>query len=169
MQLVVGRIARAHGVGGEVSVEVRTDDPDARFAVGSTLETEPAEKGPLTVQRARWHSGRLLVRFDEVVDRDAADALRNTLLVVDSATSAAIDDEDEFWDHDLIGLRVLLLDGSELGRVAEVLHPPGSDVLVVNVGEDREVLVPFVRSIVPEVDVRRGHVVVDPPDGLLDL
>jgi 16S rRNA processing protein RimM len=169
VQLVVGRIARAHGVGGEVSVEVRTDDPDVRFAVGSRLETDPAERGPLTVQRARWHTGRLLVRFDEVVDRDSAEALRNTMLVVDSATSAPLDDDNEFWDHDLIGLRVLTLDGTELGRVADVLHPPGSDVLAVQVSDDREVLIPFVRSMVPEVDVRRGHVVVDPPDGLLEL
>lgn len=169
MQLVVGRIARAHGVGGEVSVEVRTDDADTRFAIGSTLETDPAEKGPLTVQRARWHAGRLLVRFDEVVDRDAADALRNTLLVVDSSTSAAIEDVDEFWDHELIGLRALMLDGTELGRVVDVLHPPGSDVLAVTAADDREFLIPFVRRIVPEVDVRRGHLIVDPPDGLLEL
>jgi 16S rRNA processing protein RimM len=169
VQLVVGRIARAHGVGGEVSVEVRTDDPDVRFAVGSRLDTDPAERGPLTVQRARWHTGRLLVRFDEVIDRDSADALRNTLLVVDSATSAPLGDADEFWDHDLIGLRALTLDGTELGRVVDVLHPPGSDVLAVHDREDREILIPFVRAIVPEVDVRRGHVVVDPPDGLLEL
>ena len=169
MQLVVGRIARAHGIGGEVSVEVRTDDPEARFAVGSRLETDPPERGPLTVQRARWHTGRLLVRFDEVGDRDAAEALRNTLLVVDSATSAPLTDSDEFWDHDLVGLRVLTVDGVELGRVVDVLHPPGSDVLAVQAADEHEVLIPFVRSMVPEVDVRRGHLVVDPPDGLLEL
>jgi 16S rRNA processing protein RimM len=169
VQLVVGRIARAHGVGGEVSVEVRTDDPDLRFAVGSRLDTDPADRGPLTVQRARWHTGRLLVRFDEVVDRDAAEALRNTLLVADSATSTPLDNADEFWDHDLIGLRALTIDGAELGRVVDVLHPPGSDVLSVQAADDREILIPFVRSIVPEVDLRRGHLLVDPPDGLLEL
>jgi len=169
VQLVVGRIARAHGIGGEVAVEVRTDLPDERFAVGVRVETDPPERGPLTVRRARWHSGRLLVSFDEVTDRTGAEGLRGTLLVADSSTSPVADDPDEYWDHQLIGLAALTVTGEPLGTVDDVLHPPGADLLVVRRPDGAELLVPFVRAIVPEVDVTRGHVVVDPPDGLLQL
>ena len=169
MQLVVGRIARAHGVGGEVAVEVRTDSPELRFAVGARVETDPAERGPLTVRRTRWHSGRLLVSFDEVPDRTVAEELRGTLLVADSATSPPVDDPEEFWDHQLIGLAALSVVGDRLGEVEDVLHAPAGDLLVVRTPAGGELLVPFVRAIVPDVDVTRGHVVVDPPDGLLDL
>ena len=168
MQLVIGRIARAHGIAGEVSVDVRTDSPDLRFAPGSRIDTEPAERGPLTVSRARWHSGRLLVAFESVADRTGAEALRGTLLVADSASSPPVDD-DEFWDHDLIGLEVASVAGEPVGVVADVLHPPGSDLLAVTRPDGSEVLVPFVRSIVPTVDVAARRLVVDLPDGLLDL
>jgi 16S rRNA processing protein RimM len=168
VQLVVGRIAKAHGVGGEVSVDVRTDNPDDRFAIGVTLDTDPAEHGPLTVERARWHSGRLLVGFRSVSDRSAAEQLRGTMLVVDSATSGLTGDADDFWDHDLIGLRAETPDGRSLGRVTDVLHPPGPDLLSIDV-EGQDVLVPFVAAIVPVVDVVSGRVVIDPPEGLLDL
>lgn len=169
MQLVVGRVARAHGVGGEVAVEVRTDSPDVRFVIGARIDTDPPERGPLTVRRTRWHSGRLLVVFDEIADRDAAEALRGTLLVADSSTSPAVSDPDEFWDHQLLGLAAVTADGERLGTIDEVLHGPGGDVLVVRDQTDRELLVPFVAAIVPEVDVAAGRVVVDPPEGLLEL
>ena len=169
MQLVVGRIARAHGIGGEVAVEVRTDSPDLRFAPGTVIDTDPAERGPLTVERARWHSGRLLVAFAGVADRTAAESLRNTLLVADSASSPAVDDEDEYWDHQLVDLAVATVDGSPLGTIAEVLHPPGGDLLVVRRADGAELLVPFVRAIVPTVDLDAGRVLVDPPEGLLEL
>jgi 16S rRNA processing protein RimM len=169
MQLVVGRIAKAHGIGGEVSVDVRTDDPDNRFAHGAQLDTEPPERGPLTVEGARWHSGRLLVRFAGVADRTAAEALRATTLVVDSATSAPPDDDEEFWDHDLIGLPVALPDGTILGSITDVLHPLGSDLLVIARPEGEDVLVPFIAEFVPTVDIAAGRVVVSPPEGLLEL
>jgi 16S rRNA processing protein RimM len=168
VQLVVGRIAKAHGISGEVSVDVRTDLPDERFAPGARLDTEPADRGPLTVVRTRWHSGRLLVVFAEPVDRSAAEALRGTLLVVDSSTSPPAG-EDEYWDHDLDGLDVVTVDGEAVGVVAEVLHPPGSDLLAVRRPDGTEVLFPFVRSIVPTVDVPARRIVVDPPEGLLEL
>jgi 16S rRNA processing protein RimM len=168
VQLVVGRIARAHGIGGEVAVEVRTDSPDVRFQPGSVIDTEPAERGPLTVERARWHSGRLLVAFSGVPDRTAAEALRNTMLVVDSASSPSVD-EDEYWDHQLLELAAVTTDGAPLGTVADILHPPGGDLLVVRRPEGGELLVPFVRAIVPTVDLETRTIVVDPPEGLLDL
>jgi 16S rRNA processing protein RimM len=169
VQLVVGRIAKAHGVHGEVAVEVRTDDVERRFAVGAVLETEPPERGPLAVRAVRPHSGRLLVHFDAVDDRFAADALRGTMLVVDSATSPPTDDPEEFWDHDLVGLAAVTGAGQRNGRVEAVLHPSGTVLLAVRREDGAELLVPFVAAIVPEVDVAAGRLVVDPPDGLLDL
>jgi 16S rRNA processing protein RimM len=169
VRLIVGRVARAHGIGGEVAVDVHTDDPDHRFALGQVLETDPAERGPLTVQRTRWHSGRLLVQFAQVPDRTGAEGLRGTLLVADSSTSAPASDDDEYWDHDLVGLRAETADGVELGVVADVLHPPGPPLLSVRRPDGAELLVPFVRDIVPTVDLGSGRLVVTPPDGLLDL
>ena len=170
MQLVVGRVAKAHGVGGEVSVEVRTDVPDLRFAIGTSLDTEPVDRGPLTVRATRWHAGRLLVRFDGVANRTDAEALRNTLLVADSSTCVATG-PDEFWEHQLVGLAARGSDGEPLGEVVDVVHGGGTAMLVVRRGgeSERESLVPFVSAIVPEVDVDRGFVVLDPPPGLLDL
>jgi 16S rRNA processing protein RimM len=169
MQLVVGRIAKAHGINGEVSVDVRTDDPDHRFADGSSLQTEPADHGPLVVESSRWHSGRLLVRFAGIGDRTAAEGLRGSTLVVDSTTSAPPDDDDEFWDHDLIGLDVLVDDGRRLGEVSDVLHPLGSDLLVIAREAGEDVLIPFIAEFVPTVDLAAGRVVVTPPEGLLEL
>ena len=168
MQLVIGRIARAHGIAGEVSVEVRTDAPELRFAPGTRVDTDPAERGPLVVQRTRWHTGRLLVAFDGVCDRTAAEALRGTLLVADSSTSPPAD-PDEYWDHELVGLDVVTVEGEVVGVVEDVLHPPGADLLAVRRPDGAEVLIPFVRAIVPTVERAAGRLVVDPPEGLLDL
>ena len=165
MDLVVGRIGHAHGVKGEVSVEVRTDDPDRRYAPGSVLATDPPERGPLTVGAVREHKGRLLVAFEGIADRDQAETLRGTLLVADSATAGDTED-GEWWDHDLVGLTAVTTDGRQIGTVTDVLHPPGAPLLAIG---DPEVLVPFVAAIVPEVDVAARRLVVDPPPGLLDV
>jgi 16S rRNA processing protein RimM len=169
MQLVVGRIAKAHGIGGEVSVDVRTDDPEHRFGAGATLETEPAERGPLVVESTRWHSGRLLVRFAGIADRTAAEGLRSTMLVVDSSTSAAPDDDDEFWDHDLIGLAAEDTSGHHVGEITDVLHPPGPDLLVIARVDAEDLLIPFIAEFVPTVDIAARRVVIAPPEGLLEL
>jgi 16S rRNA processing protein RimM len=170
MQLLVGRIARPHGVHGELVVEVRTDDPELRLAVGTVLATEPTSAGPLTVAGCRWHSGRLLVRFAAVDDRTAAEELRGTLLVVDSAELGDLSDPDEFRDHQLIGLSVIESGGEKVGTVADVLHY-GQDLLVV-AGTGRragaEILIPFVSAIVSDVDLAAGLLRVYPPPGLLD-
>jgi 16S rRNA processing protein RimM len=174
MQLVVGRVGRPHGIRGELSVQVHTDDPEIRFAAGSVLATEPAARGPLTVSASRWHSGRLLVRFAGYADRNQAEELRGTFLCIDSAEVAPAADPEEFHDHELVGLEVLTLAGEPVGVVTDVLHQ-GQDLLVVQPGERRggtmpgEILVPFVAAIVPEVDVAAGRLVIDPPPGLLDL
>lgn len=169
MRVVVGRVGRAHGVLGEVAVEVRTDAPEIRFAAGSVLATDPDAVGPLTVCGARWHSGRLLVAFAGVADRTAAQTLRGTLLLADSADVPPLDDPDEFWDHELVGLAAVDRAGGVLGEVTDVLHPTGQDLLVVHQADGGELLVPFVSAIVPEVDLAGRRLVVDPPPGLVDL
>ncbi|MFW6694265.1 ribosome maturation factor RimM [Streptomyces sp. MAR4 CNX-425] len=168
MQLVVARIGRAHGIKGEVTVEVRTDEPERRLAPGAVLTTDPASAGPLTVAAGRVHSGRLLLRFEGVADRTAAEALRNTLLVADVDPGRAPEDPEEFYDHQLADLDVVLRDGTAVGRVTEVAHLPYQDLLVVARPDGGEVLIPFVAEIVPEVDLDAQRVVVEPPPGLLD-
>ena len=133
MQLVVGRITRPHGVRGEVSVEVRTDEPDRRFAVGCVLATDPVGAGPLTVDSVRWHSGRLLIRFAGVTDRNQAEDLRGIWLTLDSAEAGPTGDPDEFHDHELIGLAVVTTSGEPVGRVTDVRHF-GQDLLVIEPG-----------------------------------
>ena len=167
MLVTVGRIGRPHGIGGEVSVEVRTDAADLRFAVGARLTTEPERVGPLTVKQTRWHGSRLLVRFDGVADRSGAEALRGVRLLSEVNADERLDDSDEFFDHQLVGLLAVTTVGDDVGPVTDVLHLPEQDVLVI-ARHGTEVLVPFVAQIVPEVDLPSGRVVIDPPRGLLD-
>ena len=170
--LVVGRILRPHGLRGELSVEVRTDDPEKRFAAGSVLGTDPAEAGPLTVEASRWHSGRLLVRFAGIADRTDAESLRGAWLTIDVADVPPPEDPDEFHDHQLTGLTVVTVSGDVVGTVTDVLHL-GQTLLAVTpaAGTSRraEVLVPFVAAIAVEVDLAGQRLVIDPPPGLLDL
>jgi 16S rRNA processing protein RimM len=176
MLLVVGRIGRPHGVRGEVTVEVRTDEPEQRFAVGSVLRTDPTAASvvsvvpeTLTIEEVRWHQGRALLLFDGYYERDLVENLRNVLLVVDSAEIDVPDDPDEFLDHQLVGLSAVSPGGDVLGTVARIDHAPSSDLLVLSRPDGRSALVPFVKAIVPEVDLAAGKVVVDAPAGLLDL
>jgi 16S rRNA processing protein RimM len=141
MQLVVGRVTRPHGVRGEVSVEVRTDDPDLRFAVGRVMATDPAAAGPLIVESVRWHSGRLLIQFAGIADRNQAEELRGTWLTLDSAEVGSTGDPDEFHDHELIGLAVVTTLGEPVGRVTDVRHF-GQDLLVIEPGPARSPAAP---------------------------
>jgi 16S rRNA processing protein RimM len=174
MRVIVGRIGRPHGIRGEVVIGVRTDEPDLRFAVGSVVDASrsaeddlPADRVPLKVATVRWHSGQLLVGFAGITDRTAAGELTGSWLSIDSSQLPETSDPDEFRDHDLIGLAVLTADGATAGVVADVLHY-GQDLLVVRRDEGQEFLVPFVKAIVPEVDLATGRLVIDPPPGLLD-
>jgi 16S rRNA processing protein RimM len=185
MQLVVGQIVRPHGIRGEVVVEVTTDDPAERFAAGSQLATTdlagtrrpasgavsppPVVPPHLRIEAVRPHQGRLIIAFEGVMDRDGAEELRGVRLCVDSAEIAEPDDPDEFHDFQLIGLAVVDLDGAPLGEVVRVEHGPAADLLVVRLTDGREALVPFVRAIVPTVDVPGRRVVLTPPPGLLEL
>jgi 16S rRNA processing protein RimM len=172
MELVVGRIAKAHGITGELVVDVRTDDPDDRFVVGKRLRLRASRGGAtrdVLIESVRPHSGRLLVRLDGVADRDGADALRGGLFVVDSADLPPINDPDEFYDHQLEGLSVRTVDGRAVGTVAEVLHTSAGELLSVTAESDGEVLVPFVSAIVTRVSLDEGIIEIDPPEGLLEL
>ncbi|RSS81197.1 ribosome maturation factor RimM [Streptomyces sp. WAC06614] len=168
MQLVVGRVGRAHGIKGEVTVEVRTDEPELRLGPGAVLHTEPASAGPLTVETGRVHSGRLLLRFEGVKDRNGAEALRNTLLIADVDPSELPEEEDEYYDHQLIDLDVVLADGTEIGRITEISHLPSQDLFIVERPDGSEVMVPFVEEIVTEIDLENQRAVIDPPPGLID-
>ncbi len=164
-QLQVGRIGRAHGIRGEVTVTPLTDDPAARFAVGNTLATDSASRPVLTVSGARQSGPVQVVGFEGIVDRNTAELLRGIGLFVD-AESLPEPDDDEFYDHQLVGLAAHHRNGDLLGEVVDVMHPPAAPVLVVKRPDDTEELVPFVKVIVPVVDVAGGRVVIDPPDGM---
>jgi len=169
MQVTVGRIGRPHGVRGDVVVGVRTDEPELRFAPGSRLDTDPVGVGPLTVAATRWHSGELLVRFEGISDRTVAAGLGGTWLFVDAATIGDTGDPDSFRDTDLVGLTAVTTDGTVVGSVDDILHS-GQDVLVIRpAAGGADILVPFVKAIVPEVDVAVGVLVIDPPPGLLNF
>ncbi|MEU4352672.1 ribosome maturation factor RimM [Streptomyces sp. NPDC023838] len=168
MQLVVARIGRAHGIKGEVTVEVRTDEPELRLAPGAVLATDPASTGPLTIETGRVHSGRLLLRFEGVRDRTAAEALRNTLLIADVDPDERPDEDDEYYDHQLIDLDVVLTDGTEVGRITEISHLPSQDLFIVERPDGTEVMIPFVTEIVTEIDLDEQRAVIDPPPGLID-
>ena len=171
MELVVGRVVKAHGVTGELVVEVRTDDPDSRFAVGSTLRGKPRHGAAreYTVDSVRDHGGRLLVRLAGIDDRDAADAMRGVVFVIDSAELPPIDDPDEFYDHQLEGLAVRTVDGRDVGTVTEVLHTAAGELLAIRRDDGGEVLVPFVTAIVTSVSLADRLIEIDPPEGLLEL
>ncbi|MGW2203590.1 ribosome maturation factor RimM [Streptomyces sp. NPDC001774] len=168
MQLVVARVGRAHGIKGEVTVEVRTDEPELRLSPGAVLLTDPASAGPLTIETGRVHSGRLLVRFEGVRDRNGAEALRNTLLIADVDPDERPEEDDEYYDHQLMDLDVVLADGTEIGRITEISHLPSQDLFIVERPDGTELMIPFVEEIVTEIDLERQRAVIDPPPGLID-
>lgn len=165
MLLTVARIGRAHGLRGEVSLDVRTDDPEGRLVVGAALRTDPTSAGPLTLRSVRTVENRWFCAFDEARDRTAAEALTGVLLVVDTADEPA--EPDAWYPHELVGLRVEHVDGRTLGEVVGLEAAPAHDLLMVRTAGGATWPVPFVRAIVPVVDVPAGRVVLDPPGGLL--
>jgi 16S rRNA processing protein RimM len=167
VNVVVARIGKAHGLRGEVTVQVLTGAPDERFVPGATFTTDPPASGPLVLRSARDNNGILLLGFDGTNDRSGAEALRGTKLLAGVLTD---DDEAEAWyERDLVGLRVVTVDGVDVGEITALESRPAQDLLVLRLTDGREARVPFVTAIVPEVDIEGGRVVLDPPQGLLDL
>ena len=167
VDLVVARIGRPHGVRGEVSIEVRTDAPDRRFVPGAAFTTDPAGAGPLHLESVRDHNGTLLLGFEGVADRSAAEELRGVLLL---ATVPVTEDEDpDAWPvAALVGLRAERTDGRPAGEVVGLEHGAAQDLLVLRQPSGATALVPFVTALVPVVDVEGGRIVLDPPGGLLE-
>jgi 16S rRNA processing protein RimM len=172
VEVVVGRIGKPHGLRGHVTIHVRTDEPDRRFAPGAVLRAEPPAGSAsglttLTVATSRWHSSVLLVTFDEVPDRTAAEAARGTLLLATLAPDEAPEDPDEYYDHQLVGLAAHDVDGTLLGTIAGLVHGSAQDLLRVVTPDGREALVPFVKALVPEVDLPGRRVVIADRPGLV--
>jgi 16S rRNA processing protein RimM len=182
--VVVGRIGRAHGLRGEVSIDVRTDEPETRFAPGSVVMTDTGRAGSarakandsrpglipkeLTVATVRWHQTRLLVRFEGFDDRTAAESIQGISLNVNIDPTQRPAADDEFYDVELEGMSVSTQDGLAVGVVTEVLHLPGQDLLAVKKSNDVEILIPFVSELVPTIDRDARLIVVRDPGGLID-
>jgi 16S rRNA processing protein RimM len=164
VRVTVGRIGRAHGIRGDVTIDVRTDEPERRFARGAVVTTNGRA---LTVTDSRWHSGRLLVTFAEVPDRTAAEQLRGMVLEADIDPDERPDEDDAYYDRQLVGLDAQTTDGVLIGTVASVVHHDEQDTLIIR-ADGREIMVPFVAAIVPTVDLDAGHVVIADLPGLLD-
>lgn len=166
--VAIGRVGPARGVSGDVFVEPWTDVPAERFAAGAVLRTDPPDAGPLTVESLNLGGRKVVVRFAGVADRAAAESLRGVRLVVPAADRPPLEDPDEFYASDLVGLLARTVSGDQLGPVRDVVNLAGADYLVLDI-DGAERLIPFVAAIVPTVDMVGGEVVVDPPEGLFDL
>jgi 16S rRNA processing protein RimM len=160
LYLVVARIGRAHGVRGEVTVEVRTDLPEERFFIGARLRTDPESKGPLTIASVRDQSGTLILSFEQAKNREAAETLRNTLLLADVNPKDVNTSPNDFHISQIIDARVHDKNGVEIGRVVDVLALPAHDTLVIEVA-GKEILIPFIKKYVPEVSIERREIKVD--------
>ena len=172
IEVVVGRVGRPHGLRGDVTVEVRTDEPGRRFAAGAVLRAEPPRGSAsplraLSVAGSRWHSGTLLVRFEELPDREAAEAARGILLFATVDDAEAPEDPDEFYAHQLVGLAAYDENGARLGEVTGLVRGGAQDLLAVRTPDGREALVPFVKALVPEVDLAARRLVVADRPGLV--
>ncbi|TKV29914.1 ribosome maturation factor RimM [Arthrobacter sp. NamB2] len=166
MEVLVARIGKPHGIRGEVTVQLFTDAPEDRFEPGETFRVEDAAVSALTVAKARWNKDILIVGFEQVADRNQAETLRGARLFIDSDTTS--DEDDAWYEHELVGLDVRV-DGEAVGKVTALRTMAVQDLLVVELADGHEALVPFVGAIVPEVNVVDGFVVVVPPSGLFDL
>lgn len=165
MLVTVGRIGRPQGIRGDVTVEVRTDEPERYFFADATVLVN---ERPMVVETARWHGARLVLRFEAVTDRNAAELLRDAVITAERDDDATPDESDTYYDAALVGCVVVDDAGHAIGEVGEVLHLPGQDVLVVLSAAGREHLIPFVAEFVPEVDLEGRRIVIDPPPGLLE-
>ena len=172
IEVLVGRIGKPHGIRGHVTIDVRTDEPERRFAPGAVLRAVPPKgsalhQTTLTVEAGRWHVGVLHLIFEEIADRSAAEGLRGTLLYADIPADASPEDPDEFYDHQLVGLAAYDEEGRHLGEVTRLVHGGAQDLLTIRTPDRRDALVPFVKALVPVVDLAQGRVVIADRPGLV--
>ncbi|MHA7264073.1 ribosome maturation factor RimM [Arthrobacter sp. TMN-37] len=167
MEVLVARIGKPHGIRGEVTVQLFTDAPEDRFEPGAVFRAEGIALPELTVAKARWNKETLIVAFEQIPDRNAAETLRGGTLFIDSDTTDD-DDDDAWYEHELVGLDVRH-EGNVVGKVTALRTMAVQDLLVVELTKGHEALVPFVGEIVPEVNPAGGFVTVDPPAGLFEL
>ena len=161
MRLLVGRIGRAHGILGEATIEVRTDDPETRFAMGARVETD--KFGDLTIISGRVHNGILLLGFEGITDRNGIEKYKDTLLYSEVDIDEQNEDEDDYHVLQLIGCIAYLENGDKFGEVSDVINLPGQDLLAIQTSHG-ETLIPFVRQLVPVVDIKAKRMTVIPPD-----
>jgi 16S rRNA processing protein RimM len=169
--LRVGRLTKAHGLKGAIKVELYTDDPGRRFVPGAVFTLQVPTSSPwhgktLELIELKWFNSHAVAFFKDVPDRSAAEKLIKAILWVDQDLDEPTDEEDAWFDHQLVGLSVLR-DGVKVGVVSLVDHLPAQDLLHVTT-DAGEVLVPFVKAIVPSVDIAAGTLTVTPPVGLFE-
>jgi 16S rRNA processing protein RimM len=169
--LRVGRLTKAHGLKGAIKVELYTDAPERRFVPGAVFTLQVPTSSPwhgktLELIELKWYNLQPVAFFKNVSDRSAAEGLIKAILWIDHDLAAASDEEDAWYDHQLVGLAVMR-DGVRVGTVSQVDHLPSQDLIHVAT-DTGEVLVPFVKAIVPTVDIAAGTLVVTPPDGLFE-
>lgn len=172
IEVVVGRVGRPHGIRGQLTIDVRTDEPERRFAPGTVLRAVPPKgsHSPLTsvtVETAKWHQQILLLSFAEIADRNEAEAARGLVLYADIDPTETPEDPDEYYDHQLVGLTAYDEQGQLLGEVTGLVHGGAQDLLAIRTPDRRDTLVPFVKALVPEVDVPGGRVVIADRPGLV--
>jgi len=167
----VGRLLKAHGLKGAIKLELYTDSPNERFVPGAVLKLQVPETSPwygktVTVKELRWYNQSPVIFLEGIEDRDASEALIRAILLIDADAEVLPTEDDAWYDHQLVGLKVLR-DGQEIGTVARVDHMPAQDLLAVKTASG-ETLVPFVKAIVTAVDIEAGTVTVNPPLGLFE-
>ena len=164
-RVVVGRLGRPHGIRGEVTVEVRTDEPELRFATGSSVFLSNGKS--IEIESTRWHQSVLLVKFVGIKDRNDSETLRGNLVEVEIDDLELPEDEDEYYDRQLLGLKVIE-NGIQIGILEDVLHLPGHDLLSIKLTDGKEMLLPFVEQFVPDINLETGELTVTPPQGLME-
>lgn len=167
MRLQVARIGKPHGIRGEVTAQVMTDTPEERFVAGEELIVIDGPVKTLTVKNARWNKTILLLSFKEIADRNQAETLRGARLEIDVADEPE-DDSDEWYEHELLDLKVML-DGQQVGVVTALRTNPAQDLLVFENTDGEEIYLPFVDEFVPVIDPEAGILAITPPAGLLTL
>lgn len=170
-QLRVGRLTKAHGLKGAIKIELYTDVPERRFVPGAEFSLQVPTSSPwhgkkLRLTELKWYNSHPVAFFTDITDRSTAETLIKAILWVDQDPNAASDEEDAWYDHQLVGLTVIR-DGKRVGTVALVDHFAAQDLLHVAT-DSGEVLVPFVKAIVPSVDIAAGMLTVTPPAGLFE-